>query len=238
MFEEDTILLDLDGTLLSIDMDRFLKSYFKLITNEFKDIKSEEEFHKILMKATEKMIKNDGEKSNESVFKKSFFSMLNVDNNEEIMERFDYFYENEYRKLKDEFELNNNSSQLIEILKNADKTLVLATNPLFPEKAIIQRVKWAGIDADVFDYITSYEKMHYSKPNPKYYKEIIEKLNIEAKNAIMIGNNLREDMIAKKINMTTYLLTDHLIDDKDSNIEPDWQGSLEDLISKAKEKLA
>ncbi|MGM0437303.1 MAG: HAD family hydrolase [Bacillota bacterium] len=236
MFKEKNILLDLDGTLLPIDMDYFLKLYFQSLTKEFSDLKNKEEFIQILMQATEKMIKNDGKRVNEEVFKDSFFSKLDIENENKIMNRFDDFYENKYPKLKNKLELKSKAPELIDILKKADKNLILATNPLFPRKAIEERIKWAGIDPDIFDYITCYEEMHYAKPNPKFYSEISQKINFDPAEAIMIGNNSKEDMIAKKVGMKTYLIKDFLVDEGTS-IEPDWEGSLGELIEISKRKL-
>ena len=232
MLDKEAIFFDLDGTLLPIDMDYFLEVYFKLITEEFSDIKDEDEFIKILMSSTKKMIKNDGRRSNEDVFKNAFFSMIDVENEDEIMKRFDKFYEEKYPSLKEKFELKSKSPDLIDLLKNRDLKLVIATNPLFPKKAIIERINWAGIDADIFDFISCYEEMHYSKPNPKFYKEIIDKLDLEAENCVMIGNDHKEDMIAKKVGMEGYLIEDYLIESEEEAPEPDWQGTMSELIEK------
>ena len=52
--------------------------------------------------------------------------------------------------------------------------LILATNPIFPRIATLNRIKWAGLDPDDFIYISTYENSHYSKPNIKYYEEIMK----------------------------------------------------------------
>ena len=236
MFKEDTILLDLDGTLLPIDMDYFLKIYFKSLTEEFSDLEEKEVFIKILMSATEKMIKNTGEKTNEEVFKDAFFSMLEVDNQERVMERFDEFYDNKYPELKNKLDLKTNSPELIKLFKKANKKLVLATNPLFPKKAIIERLKWTGIDPADFDYITCYEEMHHAKPNPEFYREISNKVGFNPENAVMVGNDLKEDVIAKETGMKAYLVTD-FITNEDSSLKPDWEGSITDLIEIVRNEL-
>ena len=236
MFESETILFDLDGTLLPVDMERFLELYFKELTDEFSDLEEPERLIDILMKATRQMIVNDGKRSNEEVFIDSFFSMLQIDDIDGTMERFDNFYEHRYPQLKDKLELESSSNKLIELLSDNNYQLVIATNPLFPYKAIVERIKWAGIDPDKFSYITSYEEMHYSKPNIEFYKEIMERLNLNPDNCAMVGNDMHEDMIAGNLGITTYLLEDYKIEGK-KNVKPDWQGSLDQLISSTKEKL-
>jgi len=236
LLKEKNILLDLDGTLLPIDMDYFLKLYFQALTEEFADLKNKEEFIQILMQATEKMIKNDGKRVNKEVFKKEFFNKLNIEDENKIMKRFDDFYKNKYPKLKKKLDLKSRAPELIEILKKLDKNLILATNPLFPLEAIEERIRWAGIDPTDFEYITCYEEMHYAKPNPKFYSEISQKIEFNSEEAIMIGNNSKEDMIAKKVGMKTYLIKDFLVDEG-TPFEPDWEGNLDDLIEICKSKL-
>ncbi len=56
--------------------------------------------------------------------------------------------------------------------------LVLATNPIFPGVAIRHRMRWAGIDDIPFRLVTTMEDMHFCKPNPKYYVEIVDMLDL------------------------------------------------------------
>ena len=63
--DKETVLLDLDGTLLPIDIEDFIERYFKLLTQKFKDIASPPRLKKVLGQATEAMIKNKGKKTSE-----------------------------------------------------------------------------------------------------------------------------------------------------------------------------
>ena len=107
---------------------------------------------------------------------------------------------------------------------------MLATNPLFPKVGIEARLGWIGLTCDDFSLVTTYENMHYCKPNPKYYETILNKFNLNAERCIMIGNNVEEDIIsAKSIGLDTYLVTDCLICKGD---KPDTAGgSLQELLS-------
>ncbi len=46
----------------------------------------------------------------------------------------------------------------------------------------------------------------------------------------MIGNDLQEDMVAQKIGMKTYLVTDCLLDRGEPSYKPDEQGTLSELL--------
>ena len=56
--------------------------------------------------------------------------------------------------------------------------------------------------------------MHYCKPNPKYYTEILEMLGKKPEECLMVGNNTDEDCAAAQAaGMKTILVTDCLINE-------------------------
>ncbi|MFW6238587.1 MAG: HAD family hydrolase [Bacillota bacterium] len=225
-------LLDLDGTLLPVDIDDFLQDYFRLLTSEFSDLAPPEEFINQLLGATEKMIANPGKMTNEEVFKEAFFSRLEiVEAREEIMDRFNKFYREKFPTLRQEEYSAGRGKELVNLLLEQGMNLVLATNPIFPEIAIRERIRWTGLDPDVFTYITNYENMHYAKPNPQYYSEIMEKVSCTPKKCIMIGNDLQEDMAAGEVGITTFLVEDFLRGGEKQGFEPDWRGSFAELLA-------
>jgi FMN phosphatase YigB (HAD superfamily) len=225
-----TVLLDLDGTLLPVEIDDFLRDYFGLITREFSDAFSGQELINNIMTATNKMIENDGEKFNNEVFMENFFKLVEAEDPADIMNRFDAFYLEVFPKLGSTITSRGLSKDLIKILKESGWRLVLATNPIFPEEAIRERVRWIDIDPDDFFFITSYENMHYCKPNIEYYQEIVGLLNLNPQDCIMIGNDIQEDMIAGQLGMKTYLVTDFLLDHGLEIPRCDWKGTMEELV--------
>jgi haloacid dehalogenase superfamily, subfamily IA, variant 1 with third motif having Dx(3-4)D or Dx(3-4)E len=73
--------------------------------------------------------------------------------------------------------------------------VVIATNPIFPETAIRQRMKWAGVSDFPFKLITSYEVMHSAKPNSRYYSEILERIGRSPDECIMVGDDWGNDIV-------------------------------------------
>jgi len=70
--------------------------------------------------------------------------------------------------------------------------------------------------------------MHYSKPNINYYKELLVKIDEEPTNCVMVGNDVKEDMIAGKLGITTFLIENYKIG-AEISCEPDWQGNFSEL---------
>jgi len=225
-----TILFDLDGTLLPMDQDTFVKSYFGLLAKKMAPYGYEQNsFIKAIYSGVAAMVGNDGTKKNEEAFWKNFTGIYG----EAAMEHlpiFEEFYRVEFQQVQNVCVFNPESREAVRTLKEMGYQLVLATNPLFPPVATESRVRWAGLDKEDFAWITTYDNSSFCKPNPAYYKEILDTLNIKPEECLMVGNDVSEDMIAKTLGMRVFLLTKDLIntDNKDINQYP--HGDFDDLM--------
>ena len=85
------------------------------------------------------------------------------------------------------------------------------------------------IDKNDFSVITTYENSKYCKPNPKYFIETCEMAKCKPEETLMVGNDVREDMISATIGMETFLVTDDLINRDNVDISGYKQGSLKDF---------
>ncbi len=224
------ILFDLDGTLLPLDIDVFVRKYFEAVTPFFKNLVEPEVFLKNLISSTEAMINNPGGQTNEEVFMNSFLPSVGQDR-ETMYPRFNIFYEQEFPKLKKYAGYSDWAAKVVGCLVEKGYSNVLATNPLFPRLAIEERMSWAGIDRFPWALVTTYENSHGCKPGIHYYQEICAKLGVSASDCLMVGNDVQEDMIAGTIGMDTFLVTDYLIDRGKPNYPVHYRGTLEELYN-------
>ena len=222
------VLFDLDGTLLPLDTDEFLKDYLKALSQKMTNHIEPDVFVPKLLKATEAMILNLEDKTNEEVFAEHFFRE-SPESKTSILEQFEEFYLNEFKSLQVHSKPNPHALKILEYLDSKDVGIVIATNPLFPLIAVKERLRWIDIDEYDFKLITSYEKMKYCKPQLQYYEQILEIINAKPEDCLMVGNDMQEDMIASKLGMKTFLLEDYLIDRNTYRIEPTYKGSFLDL---------
>ena len=220
------ILFDLDGTLLPMDQDEFVKLYlyslYKAFPEYHKDIN---ELTNVIMKGTYLMVQNDGSKTNEHVFYE-YFKTIYKDNTKELIKKYEEYYNKEFILAKTATKTSPYANLLIKELKKKGYNLILATNPLFPRVATMNRIKWAGLDPNDFTLITTYENSSYCKPNLKYYEEIINKLNLNKDECIMIGNDTSEDYAITELGIPCIILKDCLINK--NKFELDFT-TLEDL---------
>lgn len=223
------ILFDLDGTLLPMDQDIFIKTYFGLLAKKLAPYGYEpERLINAVWQGTAAMVKNSGNCSNEEAFWETFATAYSAKVKEDIS-LFDEFYHNEFSGVKEVCGYNPQAAETIKKLQEKGFRLVLATNPLFPRIATENRIRWAGLCPEDFELYTTYETSHYCKPNPKYYLEILDKLHIKPEECLMVGNDVTEDMVAREIGMDVFLLTDCLINKEQKDISVYPNGSFNEL---------
>ena len=227
----NTILFDLDGTLLSIDMKDFQNDYVNSLMKAFKGFKDPKFVKTILSDPIKNIILNDGEETNETVFLNTIKNGLSEDEFKEVGLRFNNFYKNEYHSMEEYVKKQDAVPKSIEILKEKGYKLVIATNPLFPFKAVKARIKWANLDIDDFEFVTSIETSSYSKPNINYYKEVLDKINKKPEECFMVGNDVVEDLAVRTLGIKTFLINNHLLNRDSIDYKSDFEGNYNDYLS-------
>ena len=205
------ILFDLDGTLVPMDQDEFVKDYFKRISTKLAPYGYEpKQFVDTIWKGTYAMIKNNSEKTNEEIF---WDYATSVYGNKILDHKpvFDKFYEQEFDKVKLVCGYNPKAKETVRKLKEKGYKIALATNPIFPERATRWRIGWAGLEPDDFEFYTTYENINCCKPNPTYYNEVAKRIGLSPEECLMVGNDVSDDMVAQNVGMKVFLLTDCLI---------------------------
>ncbi len=224
-----TVLFDLDGTLLPMDQNVFIKDYFTRLISKVAAFGYDPALlEKAIWKGSAAMVKNDGERTNEEVFFDTFIGLMGEGIRLHIPV-FDEFYKNEFDEVRHVCGYNPASDSTVKLVRSLGLRAVLATNPLFPSEATLARVRWAGLDKDDFDLITTYDNSSYCKPNPKYYLTICEKLCVSPEECLMVGNDVDDDMVAESIGMKTFLLEDCLINNLKEDISKYSHGGFAEL---------
>lgn len=225
----DGILFDLDGTLLPMDMDEFTNGYFQLLAEEIEPYGyPKEKMLAAMWKGIFAMVKNDGSRSNADAFWNAFSADFGEKAYEDIP-KFDAFYTKNFHKAKAFTAPVPQAVEAVALARQKADKVILATNPMFPMAAIHSRLSWTGLTSEQFDLITDYENFNYCKPNPAYFTEIIQKMGLDPKNCLMIGNNAEEDAkAALAVGMSAFLVTDCLIAKGELPNCP--KGSMTDLL--------
>lgn len=227
----DAILFDLDGTLLSLQNDQFIHMYFKALAPKFAPLYQESDFIQPINAGTEAMMGSDGQRGTlREVFAEEFNKHSKIPY-EKIEPVFINFYQNEFNQVRAISQPMALSKKILQAATKRTEKIVLATVPVFPRIAIEARLSWVGLEHFPFTFITSFENMHYCKPNPKYYQEIAECLAIRPRFCLMIGNDRRDDLAAAGTGMDTYLLLDEQLHAGAGAYEPTYSGYQQDLLT-------
>ncbi len=204
-----TLLLDLDDTLLHNHIDEFLPAYLKLLSDELAPYAPPEAMVPQLLSATRKMAENlRPDCTLKQIFDAAFFPALGL-TPEDLQVVFKRFYDEKFPSLRYLTRPKPEAARLVQAAFERGYQVVVATNPLFPRRAIEHRLAWAGLPADQYPFtlITSYETFHFSKPNPAYYAEILGRLNWPEGGILMVGDDWKRDIQgASGLGLATYWL--------------------------------
>jgi FMN phosphatase YigB (HAD superfamily) len=228
-----TLLLDLDDTLLGNEMGAFIPAYLQALGDHLKSIVPAETLIPALLAATQQMLANNSpDRTLRQVFEADFYPRLALEPSV-LQEPIAAFYEREFPKLRRLTSFRPEAVALIEQSLRQGYDLVLATNPLFPRTAIVQRMDWAGLPADKipFRLIPSYETFSFAKPNPSFFAELLGRLGWPDGPLLMVGDDPDNDIKpAQGFGLPTYRVTNQAAGDASSYSNTHGYGSLSGLL--------
>ncbi len=205
------VFFDLDGTLLPMDMAQFSRLYYAAVDDHgVMEHIHPTNGHEIFGKGIYAMLGNNGKASNADVFFGTIgrYSPVSRTSFETVM---DEFYRGSYPRMKDSTQPEPLVPEIVATLKAKGYRLILSTQPVFPPVATNQRVQWAGLSPDDFEYISYYVNSGWCKPSPDYFREILRNTGLHAEECYIVGNDVREDMGAVALGFEGFLVTSQLI---------------------------
>jgi FMN phosphatase YigB (HAD superfamily) len=206
------VLLDMDNTLLVNPDMTFAKAFLEQFDQHMHQLLQVEQASLGFRQAIQRMSQaRDGSESNIALILRTLCEFVQRDT-EAIQAAWESFYTDKYPILREYISPVASASNLIHKLVDVRFTVVIATNPIYPETAIKQRMEWANLPTDdnLYALVTHAENMHSAKPNPAYFAEILGRISIEPHEALMVGDSLKSDIIpAQTLGIHTYQIHDH-----------------------------
>ena len=203
-----TLLLDLDGTLLDVDMRGFLEAFFPLAAARFGSSGETHRITQAMAQAAQAMMQaRDGARTVDLVFLESFAAAV-ARTPAEVRTTFAAFYREEFERLHRLVRPLPGARAFVDGALGMGCELVLATNPVFFLDPIRARVRWAGLTDVPFALVTSAELMSWTKPHAGYYRQILAMTGRRPEECLMVGDDPRMDMAAKEVGIATWLATD------------------------------
>jgi len=225
-----TLLLDLDDTLLETNMGAFVPAYFQALSQNLAEYVQSEKMLPALMKGTELMLASeDPTHTLQEVFETYFYPKLGVPK-EQVNHVIEQFYDEVFPSIGSVTRKREGAVDLVDWTFSKGYRVAIATDPIFPRKAVDHRIRWAGLDPERFELISSFETFHFTKSHPAYYAEVLGRLGWPNDPVLMVGNDVERDLKpAQSLGLKTY----HVNEESASGSGPDAaaSGKLSDLRS-------
>jgi FMN phosphatase YigB (HAD superfamily) len=223
------VLFDLDGTLLDNDMDVFLPHYFRLLGAHMAHILAPEPFMARLMQATQQMLDNNGQATNEEAFAAAFYPVAGH-SREEVEPLFHQFYADVFPTLRQYTQPQPGARRVVQLAFDLGYEVAIATNPVFPETAVRQRLAWAGVAGFPYRWVSSYENSRATKPNLLYFEQILQVLDQPPQASLVVGDE-DMDMVAAHLGCHTFLVPGPRTALAPDTPQPSHEGTLTDVAA-------
>ncbi|MDT8440143.1 MAG: HAD family hydrolase [Desulfuromonadales bacterium] len=225
-----TVLFDLDGTLIDVDMQRFIPAYLHRLTARLNDLAESRRVARTIWQAVEEMLHvSDGHKTMEQVLLDRLQSTCGIDA-AAYRQRLALFLAHDLAELQPLVTPHPLAHDLVRTCLDHGWQPVLATNPIFPAAAVEARLLWGGLAGLPFRLVSAYEEFRHCKPHNGYFQQLLAALGSRAEACLMVGNDTEHDLSAGELGMQTCLLTTWQIDRGQGRYRPDWQGEHAELL--------
>jgi HAD superfamily hydrolase (TIGR01549 family) len=223
------VLFDLDGTLLGNNMmEDFVPPYFAKLSARMSTHVQPERLVVAIRKASNAIAESDGSQTNEEAFAEVFYAYLGK-SREALEPHLMDFYVQDFPNLRKFTHRKPAARRVVEAAFAMDYKVAIATNPFFPEVAIQERMRWAGVHDFPYDRVTTYENSHFAKPDLRYFEEVLEALACAPSQALMVGDQAM-DMVAAELGCRTFLVPSGATESELDAPDPDYRGKLIDVL--------
>lgn len=206
------VLIDLDDTLIRTNTAAFFSAYLKALGAYMSSVEAPEIVGKNVRIAYDEAVDAyDPTRPLYLRFLERVAARLQYPRAVEDLRRlFESFHSWEYPTLRPLVRRRRETPQFMRWLFDRGYQVVVATNPAVAESATLMRMAWGGVPADEFPFawITTPETMHFGKPHPEYFEEILLNIGVNADEAIMVGDDWDQDIVgAVTCGMHAYWVT-------------------------------
>ncbi len=228
----DTLLFDLDGTI--IDMNRLAEMifYFRAF-RRFRPYFNPVSFIISFRKSIHAILNNHTDRFNYDLFLENM-ARYGRTAPQVIHTLTSELIELDFQPLKSYFRPVQGAKETIRLAHELGYRLVLVTNPVFPMATVLYRLAWAGLAPENFLFMTHSQNMNRCKPGVEFYRSLLTRLSFTPEHCLMIGNT-HEDLPAHDVGIRTFLIetplskkaVQKIIDDE----RLDARGSYTDLMN-------
>jgi len=218
------VLFDLDGTLIEVDMQRFVPAYLRRLAARLAGCADPRRVMRTLQAAVMTMLDGTaGECSLQELLRTTLAEQLQLAW-PDYQAGLAVFCREDLEELRPLVAPHPLARPLVEACLARGWRVVLATNPIFPRAVIEARLAWGGLADLPFQPVTSYESSRHCKPHAGFFTDLLTELNLAPQACLMVGNDTFHDLAAGRAGLPTCLLTTWRIDRPGLALSADWEG--------------
>ncbi len=204
------VLFDLDATLVRVHTDAFVGQYITLLGEALARHlqRPSERCAEALRSAIRAVIADrDPSCSNRAVFERALAEALAMPL-DVLRDAFERAQAEIFPSLAPLFAPDPAALPLLYRLLERGVAFAIVTNPIFSLETVHQRMSWGGLPLDLpYALITNLDELHFAKPQPHLYEEVLARVGYEADQALMVGDDFRNDIApTQAIGMHAYWL--------------------------------
>jgi len=192
------LLFDLDDTLLDSNIDNLIPVYFQKLAAHLAAVVPPEQMLQELMRSTVAMYRSTRvDQTLEQVFSDQFYAPLGT-TREAVAEQIEQFYDQIFPTLQPLTSPRPEAIALVEWAMSQGWQVSVATDPLFPRKAILHRLRWANLAPEnyPFELISDFQTFHFAKASVAYFPEFLGQLGWDGESPLlMVGDSIERDVI-------------------------------------------
>lgn len=204
-----SLLLDLDDTLLDSNIDALIPVYFQKLAAHMAHIIPPDKFIRELARGTQVMYASTRmDRTLEQVFSENFYPALDLPQ-ADLAAEIDKFYDDVFPTLEPLTKPRPEAVALVEWAFSQGWNVAVATDPLFPRKAILHRLRWAGLAPEKYPFtlIPDFQTFHFAKFSVAYFPEFLARMGWRDGPVLMVGDSLERDILpAQEAGVPTFWL--------------------------------
>ncbi len=225
------LLFDLDDTLLDSNIESLVPIYFQKLAAHLADFVPPQQMLQELMRSTMAMYRSTRvDQTLEQVFSEQFYPPLGT-TREAVADQIEQFYDEIFPTLQPLTQPRPEAISLVEWALSRGWDVSVATDPLFPRKAILHRLRWAELAPETYPFrlVSDFQTFHFAKASVAYFGEFLGHLGWNGESPLlMVGDSIERDVIpARQAGIPVFWLKTNGQSSPDAEGIP--QGTLSDL---------
>lgn len=229
------VLLDLDDTLVRTDGQAVFAQHMRLISPYVADVARPEAFVTQALVAMQASRDNiDPTTTIGEAFYRTLHKQLGCPPNS-LVPIFQRFYENGMNDRRLSVWPQPGASELLNWLFERGYVVVVAADPALHRQTIQQYLRLGGLPSHDLPFSLSggLDSIHFSKPHPHYFEEILARIDVKPDEALMVGDHWQSDIkAAARTGLNTFWVTEQPANmpADDMGTAADGHGTLETLL--------